>query len=139
MTPHNHLINKQGCPKYASSKGEKLISKIFQNNQIKFETQWHFDKHKDLSSAVGRYLSFDFFLPDHNLCIGYDGEQHFKPVIHWGGESNLIKTQKRDQIKNQFCLDNNISLVRIPYWVKLSEEIILQQLEENSTIRSILK
>lgn len=64
---------------------------------------------------------FDFYLPDYNILIEYDGEQHFKPVdfaskgLEWATkifEYNQIK----DKIKNDYCKDNNIRLIRIPYW-----------------------
>ena len=52
--------------------------------------------------------------------MAYDGQQHFKPVnfngSQDGGLSSFIETQKRDEIKNRYCKDNNIKLIRIPYW-----------------------
>lgn len=62
-----------------------------------------------------RPLPFDFAVfKDEKLwlLIEYDGEQHFKPKF---GTENLIKTQKNDRLKNDFCRDNNINLIRIPY------------------------
>ncbi|WLV25849.1 hypothetical protein QR721_06510 [Aciduricibacillus chroicocephali] len=51
------------------------------------------------------------------MClIEFDGEQHFKPVHHFGGEENYQLTQKRDEIKNKYCQDNNLELIRIPYY-----------------------
>ena len=56
---------------------------------------------------------FDFFLPDYNLIIEYDGEQHFSG---WGGDPKKLKyTQEHDQYKEQWCKINNITLIRIPY------------------------
>ena len=60
-------------------------------------------------------LKFDFYLPKYNTCIEYDGEQHFKSVEYFGGYISLIETKERDEIKNKFCLDNKIKLLRIPF------------------------
>lgn len=82
---------------------------------------------------------FDFYLPHFNLFIEYDGEQHYKP-IHFGrmddeqAQLNLRKIQNRDEIKNKYCENNNINLLRIPYWEKENIETIinshLQRLSE---------
>ena len=58
-------------------------------------------------------LRFDFYLPDYNCCIEYDGIQHFKRTNF--SHDNFEERQKRDEIKNQYCKDNNIVLIRIPY------------------------
>jgi hypothetical protein len=55
-------------------------------------------------------------LPDYNICIEYDGIQHFESVDYFGGELGFINTQMRDNIKNEYCKNNNIKLIRIPYW-----------------------
>ena len=57
----------------------------------------------------------DFYINDLNLCIEFDGKQHFEPVKHFGGKVNFDKTKKRDEIKNNFCFNNNIKLLRISY------------------------
>jgi len=48
------------------------------------------------------------------LAIEYDGEYHYKKIKN--REEQLMKTQERDKIKNQYCKDNDIKLIRIPYW-----------------------
>ena len=59
---------------------------------------------------------FDFYLTDYNVLIEYDGIQHFEArESSWNTTENLLKTQKRDQIKNEWCKNNNIPLIRIPY------------------------
>lgn len=60
-------------------------------------------------------LPFDFYLPSYNILIEYDGEHHFQPVKGWGGEEKFKLTQKNDEIKNNYCKDNNITLLRLPY------------------------
>jgi very-short-patch-repair endonuclease len=80
---------------------------------LPFECEKRFPKCKHI-----RQLPFDFYIPIYNLCIEYDGEQHVKAVKMWGGDKALQLTQKRDEIKNKFCQDNNINLLRIPHTTK---------------------
>ena len=60
-------------------------------------------------------------MPEKNICIEYDGEQHFKPCT-FGDISlevaitKLQSCKERDAIKTQYCKDNNIRLLRIPYF-----------------------
>ena len=61
-------------------------------------------------------LPFDFYLPNYNICIEFDGRQHYLPIFYFGGEKMLNYTKNNDNIKNEYCLNNNIKLVRIPYY-----------------------
>jgi hypothetical protein len=106
-------INGHGCRKCGASTGEKLINTILTNYNINFVHQKMF---KDcINPKTNGKLKFDFYLPDINACIEFDGYQHFAPVKYWGGNANLEKTQYRDQVKNDYCTNNNISLLRIKY------------------------
>jgi hypothetical protein len=49
------------------------------------------------------------------MCIEYNGAQHYKPVKYWGGEKTLKEIKKRDNIKKQYCINNNIKLMVIRY------------------------
>lgn len=97
-----------GCLK---SKGESKIKEILINNNIKFEQEKIFDT--CISSSTNKKLRFDFFINNQYL-LEYDGEQHFI-MRGWNTKDNLINTQYRDNIKNQWCKENNIPLIRIPY------------------------
>ena len=55
-------------------------------------------------------------MPKYNICIEYDGRQHFEIVKKFGGLEGFIDTKIRDTIKNTYCKKNNIKLIRIPYW-----------------------
>lgn len=116
-----------GCLK---SRGENKISNILSNAKITFEREKTFNtcKFPD-SNALAR---FDFYLPDYNICIEYDGEQHFRYHYGktWNNENNFKKTQEHDQYKNNWCKENNITLIRIPY--THYEDIILKDLLNNS-------
>ena len=109
-------INGSGCPKCGIySKGEMIVENFLNKNQINFETQKLFDG----CVGIKRKLPFDFYLPDHNILIEYDGIQHFKPVKRFGGENGLSKQQKNDKIKNLFAKENNIILIRVKYNEKI--------------------
>lgn len=99
-----------GCQK---SKGEELVSHILSDLNINFIQQCKFDD--CINPKTNFKLSFDFYLPQYNCCIEYDGIQHFKPVEEWGGLKTFQEGQKRDKIKNEFCLSRHIQLIRIPY------------------------
>ena len=114
QTPGNHK-NGQGCPKCNESKGESKIRLWLEENNISFKQEYKFIK--------GNSSRFDFFIDYLNLCIEFDGRYHYDLIP--GRENELIKTQKRDKLKNQYCKDNNIKLVRIPYWNFNSIENIL--------------
>ena len=115
QTPDNHISKNQNCPKCnISSKGEYTISKLLENNNIIFETQKTFDDCKNINK-----LPFDFYLPDHNLCIEYDGRQHFNINTIYYTENIKIN----DNIKTEYCSNNNINLLRIPYTDDIDEKI----------------
>lgn len=70
-----------------------------------------------------RPLPFDFYLPEYNICIEYDGEQHNRSVKHFGGDKAFYTRIKHDNIKNEYCKNNGISLLRIPYFKNIEEEL----------------
>lgn len=97
----------QSCGCDRSSKGEKKIASLLIENTIPFSTQKRFEE-------LGA-LSFDFYVNNHYL-IEYDGETHYQYNLHgWHDEKQLKAQQMRDSRKNQWCLENNIPLIRIPY------------------------
>ena len=108
--PQDHLFSKAGCPICKESKGERFISQLLQSYNINYTPQKSFDdlKHKKL-------LYYDFYLPELNVCIEYDGEQHFKPILYWGDEKAFKELQLKDKLKNEYCISNNIPLLRLTY------------------------
>jgi hypothetical protein len=109
QTPKSHLRG-DGCPKCNISSGERKILSYLENLGIEYSYNHTFEKCK-----YKLPLPFDFFIPSYNLCIEFDGEQHYKPIEHFGGDNNFKKQIKRDQIKDKYCNDNKISLIRISY------------------------
>jgi len=110
QTPETH-IRGSGCPNCKHSKGESIIYKLLKDNEIFFDQQKTFDK--CFNPITTKKLPFDFFIPKLNICIEYDGEQHFKKMRF--KNSNLKEIQYRDELKNRFCKNNNIKLLRISY------------------------
>jgi len=110
-------LRGQGCPDCANisrstffeSKGEKAVEHYLQENNILFEKQKTFDDCRHIM-----LLRYDFYLPDYNTLIEYDGEQHyhFIPRFHRTLE-RFDDLKLRDEIKNKFAQDNNIKLLRI--------------------------
>lgn len=99
-----------GCLSCRLSKGELKIESFLNDNNIKF------NKQKKFEGCFYKYkLPFDFYLPSYDMCLEYDGQQHFYSINFFGGEKNLEKQRKRDSIKNNFCKNNNIKLFRIKY------------------------
>jgi len=113
----DHLAGK-GCPSCASSKGEKNISLLLKRNNIIFQQQKKFIGCKNKT-----YLLFDFYLPDYNIAVEYDGEQHYKSIEFFGGDSTLKETQYRDNIKTNYCYENDIILCRIKYNQDIYKEL----------------
>lgn len=108
-----HINQKQGCPHCNESKGERIISNLLKENNIIFIRQKSFKDCKNPKTS--RLLKFDFFIPIFNLCIEYDGKQHFFPIKRYGGEIGFQKTKFRDAIKDEYCLNNKIKLLRIKF------------------------
>lgn len=117
-TTPKSTIQGNGCPKCRQSHGERQIGQILDAHNIKYIAQKKFDDCYNI-----RALPFDFYLPEYNKCIEYDGEQHFKPKEFFGGEDSFQVRKKHDQIKNEYCKNNGISLLRIPYYKNVEEEL----------------
>lgn len=105
LISYSHL-NGIGCPKCKSSKGELTIEKFLDENKVNYESQKHFEDCKNINT-----LPFDFYLPEYNLCIEFDGKQHFDKNSIYYSDSIV----KNDKIKTNYCRDKNIDLLRISY------------------------
>jgi hypothetical protein len=100
------------CTVCSESSGEIRVKGYLDNNKYKYIYQYKFDDCKNK-----QVLPFDFGILDENgkllFLIEYDGEYHYKPI---DGQEMLEYQQMLDNIKNTYCLKNNIRLLRIPYW-----------------------
>jgi hypothetical protein len=110
--PNAHKDSKQGCPSCKESKGETKIRVFLESNKIEFIPQ-----HSYKDCKYKNKLLFDFYLPKYNLIIEFDGMQHYEPIkwLHGRSDYNFEYQQLKDSIKNEYCNNNNIQLLRIPY------------------------
>ena len=121
----NAFKSNKSCPYCSASSGEYAISLILDKLRIDGIFQHTFPNCKDV-----QVLPFDFYLPQYNLIIEYDGKQHFEIVPQFDGEEGFIKRIIHDAIKNQYCEDNNINILRIPFWeFDNIEELITNKLK----------
>lgn len=88
------------CPICDSvSAGEKMVAQLLAGNNLEFIREFR---------IPNTNYRLDFYLPQHNLVIEYDGAQHYRDVAYF----NYHNT---DKIKSQWCENNNLSMLRIPY------------------------
>ena len=100
------------CPQCVNvrSKGEKKIEEFLIANSIEFEPQKRFEDCRDKKP-----LPFDFYLPKYNLCIEFQGQQHFDQTEFFGGYKNYEKTIIHDLQKEIYCMDNHINYLEITW------------------------
>ena len=94
------------------------MRKFLEENGISFEAEKKFIGCKNVEP-----LRFDFYLPDHNVLIEYQGIQHYKPVEFFGGEQAFEKLKKRDKIKREWSRDSSFELVLIKYDADVSQQL----------------
>lgn len=108
---YDSFINAESkCLFCQYSKGEDMIETFLLNHDILYEKQKQFD-----DCVYKRKLKFDFYLPLFNICIEFDGIQHFEPQDFFGGEESYNDLHLKDIIKDDYCNINNIDLLRISY------------------------
>lgn len=111
-------VQSCGCLK---SKGEEIITKILQKENIDFITQKTFDTCRN--PKTNYLLTFDFYLPEYNTCIEYNGIQHYKETGGWSNSEKLKSQQYRDSIKYNWCRDNGIRLEYIKYSENIEDKL----------------
>ena len=109
QNPLSHLQGC-GCVNCNESKGEKSIAKYLDKNEISYYRQHKFDDCKNIFQ-----LPFDFYIPKLRTAIEFDGKQHYEPMEFFGGLKAYEKLKINDKIKNDYCEDNYIDLIRIRY------------------------
>jgi hypothetical protein len=108
-TKPNYILHMNtNCPFCYKSKGERYIINFLKNKKIDYEKEY-------IVKINEKNLRFDFYLPFFNILIEYDGVQHFKPVKLFGGDEYYNKLIEYDRLKNEWCIENRIKLIRIPY------------------------
>lgn len=113
VRPCDFIHSMSRCPKCKLSKGEQNIKNFLDKHKIVYVQQ---KTYETLVSDTKKYLSYDFYLPDYNLLIEYQGQQHEYPVDLFGGEKKFIRQQKFDKQKRDYAKLHNISLLEIWYY-----------------------
>ena len=116
QTPNGHLRG-HGCPKCKSSSGERAVRKFLNDHGFIFEEQKKFDdcryKHR---------LPFDFYLPNENICIEFNGSQHYSASLFYGYDS-FQEQILRDSIKKNYCFNHDIPLIIIRFDENVEEKL----------------
>jgi len=104
----NNIFRGYGNPNLKTYKRERDILQYFRQSNIPH------DYHKTFVDTNRKYI-VDFFIPDKNCILEYNGKQHYCSIDYFGGEDRFIKQRERDENLKKYCVVNNINLVEIPY------------------------
>ena len=126
------LIRGTECPKCNQSKGEKIIDDCLSQLSIKFKSQFEIPINVKINKSG--IAKIDFYLPDHNLFIEYNGKQHYVPLEYFGGQLRFEKQKERDEYVRNYCKENNINLLEIRY-----DETIKEKLDEYFNRQELMK
>ena len=96
----------------------ELVKEVFEGHQIQ----------RNVREKWLEYLELDIWIPELKLGIEYQGEQHFRPIEHWGGSERLNEQQKRDARKKELCRKRGITLVEFFYYEKLNLKLVKEKL-----------
>jgi len=99
-----------GCPYCSGSKTERLTYQILKDLGIDYIAEKKFEEYMPVS-----FYPFDVWIPDKRLIIELDGIQHFTGDIEFFENTPYAERRKHDNLKNNFCLENHIPILRIPY------------------------
>lgn len=114
------LLSGYGCPNCIKSKGEEKIKQYLDENQILYENP---KKFPDLRNKLP--LSYDFYLPEYNLLIEYQGQFHDGTAFVASKDKYFERQKTNDKIKKNYAFDNNYNFLEIWYYdYKKVEEII---------------
>ena len=102
---HNVTMCKS-CSKKAMTSGERIVANVLDEMSVPYIFQYKFD-----DCVAKRRLPFDFYLPDYNSIVEFDGPQHFFDIP---GRNHQM-TAEHDKIKNAYCDSNGIPILRISY------------------------
>jgi len=127
-------LEGNGCPRCSESKGEKALTTYFEKNGIQFESQKKFKSCFTFSDKKQRCfeLPFDFYLPEKNVLIEVDGEQHFRSVF---GVETFERLSIRDGVKNKFVQNSSMRLIRL-FYNSRNFDYLLSELERLLNIES---
>ena len=117
QTPSDHL-QSIGCPICKESHGERFIRNYLDKNNIKYIPQKRF---KDLND--NKPLSYDFYLPDYNMLIEYQGKQHYEECSYFGGKEKFKNQQYHDKLKREYAKKNHYRLLELHYSLDSQDKV----------------
>lgn len=107
-------LHTTSCGCASRSIGEKNIENLLKSNGINYAREYTFSDLKDKKK-----LRFDFAIFNENNSLShlieFDGRQHNNYYTPWNSEETLAERQARDKLKDEYCKEHNIRLIRIPY------------------------
>ena len=112
---NNHLRGSgcPHCPKTTISRGEDMLCEVLNGLKIDYIPQYRISDNKLLGET--KSVIVDIYIPSQKAFIEYNGEQHYRPVKHFGGVEKFKYQQYRDNALRLFCKENGIKLIEIPY------------------------
>ena len=117
ITPNKFIYGRR-CPACKETAGEALVRQVLDTNNIKYIYGYRINDLIDKDK-----LHFDFWLLDYHVAVEYDGLQHYKPISYFGGEEAFNRQHNHDLMKNKYCKDKGIDLIRIPYTYTTKEQV----------------
>ena len=120
-----------GCSKCSQSKGEKEIRKYLVKNNIDYISQYKIKIDTNINKSGNAFI--DFFLPNYNIAIEYNGQQHYIPIESFGGELKFNQQQRRDEYVKNYCKETGIELIEIPYTIPFAkiEQFLIEKLNSS--------
>lgn len=112
QTPNGHL-GGAGCPECSNSRGETAVSVYLEHHNIKYIRQ--FIIRNENVFCKNKIIKVDFYLPEYDSFIEFNGEQHYRPNEHFGGKAIFEMQKERDFALKQYCKEHNILFIEIPY------------------------
>ena len=119
QTPNNHLKGWEGCPQHKERKsitnGQRSVTDTLEElgyrKKIDFDTEYRI---LELPAEDGKtVLKVDFYLPALKTMIEFDGDYHFRKGGHSDSENKFRKQVSYDKMKNKYCKEHGIKLIRI--------------------------
>lgn len=120
---YNRIDFGGGCLECSGSSAENKIDHILKSVNVRAQREISLGDIRNKKS-----LRFDFWLPDLQVAIEYQGKHHYEPIKFWGGAKKFKEIQANDQIKRDFCKSNGYTLLEIPYAVRDLKQYLVENL-----------
>ena len=113
QTPVHHINCRCGCPKCSMSHGEEFLMNYFKDTNIKYISQYEVSVPSNI--RITGKIFVDFYLPEYNTFVEYNGKQHYIMQKGFGGQLKFDAQLNRDNYLRAYCKENSIRLIEISY------------------------